>query len=80
MDTSHSNVVGAFELRMIDAEIGHIRLAIETILREPNAALPLYYWRVRLEDLLRERHLLHHQFSTVADLLTRLENSRATFV
>jgi hypothetical protein len=70
MDTRDSSIVGAFELRMIDADIAHIRLAIEAALHEPNSALPLLYWRRRLEHLLRSRHLLHHQFSAVADLLT----------
>ncbi|MCE4547340.1 MULTISPECIES: hypothetical protein [unclassified Caballeronia] len=73
MDTRDSNIVGAFELRMIDADIAHIRLAIEAVLHEPNSALPLLYWRRRLEQLLLSRHLLRHQFSAVADLLTRLE-------
>jgi len=73
MDTCDNNIVGAFELRMIDADIAHIRLAIEAVLHESNSALPMLYWRRRLEHLLRSRHLLHHQFSAVADLLTRIE-------
>jgi hypothetical protein len=73
MDTCDTNIVGAFELRMIDADIAHIRLAIEAVLHESNSALPMLYWRRRLEHLLRSRHLLHHQFSAVADLLTRIE-------
>ncbi|AQH05391.1 hypothetical protein A9R05_40965 (plasmid) [Burkholderia sp. KK1] len=74
MDTRDTNLLGAFELRMIDADISHIRLAIEAVLQEPNSALPLLYWRRRLEQLLRSRHLMHHQFSAVTDLLSRLAN------
>ncbi|WP_152979222.1 hypothetical protein [Caballeronia cordobensis] len=73
MDTRDTNLLGAFELRMIDADISHIRLAIEAVLQEPSA-LPLLYWRTRLEQLLRSRHLIHHQFSAVTDLLSRLAN------
>jgi len=73
MDTCDNNIVGAFELRMIDADIAHIRLAIEAVLHESNSALPMLYWRRRLEHLLRSRHLLHYQFSAVADLLTKIE-------
>ena len=73
MDTCDSNIVSAFELRMIDADIAHIRIAIEAVLYASNPALPLMYWRRRLERLLQSRHLLHHQFSTVTDLLTRIE-------
>ncbi|WP_250520340.1 MULTISPECIES: hypothetical protein [unclassified Caballeronia] len=72
MDTPNTDILGAFQLRMIDADISHIRLAIEAVSLEPNAALPLLYWRRRLEQLLRCRHLMHHQFSAVTDLLSRL--------
>ncbi|WP_250517208.1 hypothetical protein [Caballeronia sp. INDeC2] len=58
---------------MIDADIAHIRLAVEAVLHASNSALPLLYWRRRLEQLLRSRHLLHHQFSAVTDLLARIE-------
>jgi hypothetical protein len=73
MNTRDTDLLGAFELRTIDADISHIRLAITAVLREPNSALPLLYWRRRLERLLRGSHLLHHQFSAVTALLTRLE-------
>ncbi len=72
MDTSNTNILGAFQLRMIDADISHIRLAIDAVLQEPNSTLPLLYWRRRLEQLLHCRHLMHHQFSAVTDLLNRL--------
>lgn len=72
MDTRDTNILGAFQLRMIDADISHIRLAIEAVLQERNSALPLLYWRRRLEQLSRCRHLMHHQFSAVTDLLNRL--------
>ncbi|BBQ03766.1 hypothetical protein BSFA1_88940 (plasmid) [Burkholderia sp. SFA1] len=72
MDTRDTNILGAFQLRMIDADISHIRLAIEAVLQEPNSTLPLLYWRRRLEQLLYCRHLMHHQFSAVTDLLNRL--------
>lgn len=74
MNTRDTDLLGAFELRTIDADISHIRLAIAAVLREPDSALPLLYWRRRLENLLRSRHLLHHQFSAVTALLTRLED------
>jgi hypothetical protein len=74
MDTCY-NAVGAFELRMIDADIAHIRLAIATVSHEPNSIFPPAYWRHRLENMLRDRHLLHHQFSAVTDMLARLENN-----
>jgi len=73
MNTCDTDLLGAFELRTIDVDISHIRLAITAVLREPNSALPLLYWRRRLERLLRGSHLLHHQFSAVTALLTRLE-------
>ncbi|WP_250523677.1 MULTISPECIES: hypothetical protein [unclassified Caballeronia] len=72
MDTRDTNLLGAFELRMIDAEISHLRLALEAVLREPNAALPHHYWRRRLESLLCSRRLLHYQFSAITDLISKL--------
>jgi len=72
MDTFDTDLLGAFELRTIDADISHLRLAITAVLREPNSALPLLYWRRRLEQLLASRHLLHHQLSAVTALITRL--------
>ncbi len=72
MDTCDTYRLGAFERRMIDADISHIRLAIEAVVQQPNSALPLVYWRRRLERLLRSHDLMHHQFSAVTDLLSRL--------
>ncbi|EKS72712.1 hypothetical protein BURK_004647 [Burkholderia sp. SJ98] len=72
MDTCDADLLGAFELRTIDADISHIRLAITAVMREPNSALPLLYWRRRLERLLSSGHLLHHQFCAVTALITRV--------
>jgi hypothetical protein len=76
MGTGNRNP-GSLELRMIDAEIAHLRVVVETVLREPNHALPANYWRRRLTELMEGRHLLHHQFADIVGLLERLDTSGA---
>lgn len=63
------------ELRSIDGEIEHIRLAIERELSEEQTApvLTIAYWRQRLLNLLTGRSLLAHQRDTIFGLLKRIE-------
>jgi hypothetical protein len=75
MNAAQNRILGSFELRMIDNDLAHLRVAVDAILREPNRTLPIAYWRCRLNDLLRKSHLLPHQFAVVTGLLQRLDES-----
>ena len=76
--------VGSFERRMMDAEIRHLRFAIEVVLREPfgvpscaqTRLLRIEYWQQRLTAMLNGPHLLHRQFCAVDAMLQRLVIAR----
>jgi hypothetical protein len=65
----------AYDLLVIDADIVHIRMAIEREFdsRFPRPVLPHLYWRDRLLRLVNTFHLLPQQSGAIDELLRRLD-------
>lgn len=65
----------AHHLLLIDADIAHIRLAIEREFdsRFPQPVLPRFYWRERLRVLVSAFYLLPRQSRAIDELLRRLD-------
>ncbi|BAN26211.1 putative uncharacterized protein [Caballeronia insecticola] len=57
----------------MDADIAHLRLAIESSVRDDHPALPPAYWRRRLKKLMSDGNLLPTQLQQIDELLERLE-------
>ncbi|WP_235025514.1 hypothetical protein [Caballeronia terrestris] len=70
----------AYDLLLIDADIAHIRLAIErefdSRFRQP--VLPRLYWRERLLGIVSAFDLLPQQCSAIDELLRRLDRYEHT--
>jgi hypothetical protein len=76
--TSPDQLADARRLALTDTELAHLRHAVESCLRDPKLALPLSYWRQRLEKLASEVSLLPHQDRQIKELLNRLSSERAS--
>jgi hypothetical protein len=65
----------AYDLLLVDADITHIRLAIEREFdsRFPQPVLPRPYWRERLLGLVNTFNLLPQQSVAIKELLRRLD-------
>ncbi|MFM0140530.1 hypothetical protein [Caballeronia grimmiae] len=66
----------AYDLLVVDADISHIRLAIEREFdsRFPRPVLPRLYWRERLLCIVSAFDLLPQQCSAIDELLRRLDS------
>jgi hypothetical protein len=72
MNRKKDRLADAQRLVLTDAELAHLRLVIESSLRDDHSALPPAYWRRRLNDLLVHANLLKHQKEQIVELLSRL--------
>ena len=72
MNRRKSRLTDARRLSLTDADIAHLRVAIESSMRDDHPALPPAYWRRRLNKLLRDENLLTTQTQQIAELLDRL--------
>jgi hypothetical protein len=72
MNRRKNRLTDARRLALTDADIAHLRLAIESSAREDHPALPPAYWRRRLKKLVSEGDLLPTQLQQIGELLDRL--------
>jgi hypothetical protein len=73
MKTKKDRFMDARRLALTDADIAHLRFAIEASLRDAHAALPPAYWRARLEKLTTDERLLPAQAQQIRELIERLD-------
>ncbi|BBU31429.1 hypothetical protein BTHE68_51630 [Burkholderia sp. THE68] len=73
MNRRKTRLTDARRLALTDADIAHLRVAIESSVRDDHPALPPAYWRRRLNKLLRDENLLTTQMQQIVELLDRLE-------
>ncbi|AET93427.1 MULTISPECIES: hypothetical protein [Caballeronia] len=73
MNRRKARLTDARRLALTDADIAHLRVAIESSMRDDHPALPPAYWRSRLTKLLRDDNLLTTQMKQITELLDRLE-------
>lgn len=72
MNRKKQRLTDARRLALTDADLAHLRLAIESSARDDHPALPPAYWRRRLEKLRSAGDLLPKQLQQVEELLERL--------
>ncbi|MDR5835564.1 hypothetical protein [Caballeronia sp. LZ034LL] len=72
MNRKKQRLTDARRLALTDADLAHLRLAIESSARDDHPALPPAYWRQRLEKLRSAGDLLPKQLQQVEELLERL--------
>ncbi|WP_250478410.1 MULTISPECIES: hypothetical protein [unclassified Caballeronia] len=65
----------AYELLLIDADLGHLQRAIALEVVARNPVLPLTYWRRRVTRILETRHLLPAQLAVARALLDLIEST-----
>ncbi|MCG7400395.1 hypothetical protein [Caballeronia zhejiangensis] len=65
----------AYELLMIDADLGHLQRAVALEIVARNPVLPLTYWRRRVTRILETRHLLPAQIAVACALMDLIESS-----
>ncbi|SAK96559.1 hypothetical protein AWB79_07348 [Caballeronia hypogeia] len=73
MNRKKNRLTDARRLALTDADIAHLRLAIESSARDDHPALPPAYWRHRLKRLVNEGDLLPKQRKKIDELLERLD-------
>ncbi|WP_044042831.1 hypothetical protein [Caballeronia insecticola] len=73
MNRRKHRLTDARRLALMDADIAHLRLAIESSVRDDHPALPPAYWRRRLKKLMSDGNLLPTQLQQIDELLERLE-------
>jgi hypothetical protein len=73
MNLKKDPLTDARRLALTDADIAHLRLAIESSLRDDHASLPPSYWRGRLEKLQDDQRLLPTQLTQIRELIHRLD-------
>jgi hypothetical protein len=72
MNRRKNRLTDARRLALTDADIAHLRLVIESSVRDDHPALPPAYWRRRLKTLVSGGNLLPKQLQQIDDLLVRL--------
>jgi hypothetical protein len=72
MNRKKQRLTDARRLTLTDADLAHLRLAIESSSRDDHPALPPAYWRQRLKKLVSAGDLLPKQLQQVEELLERL--------
>ena len=65
----------AYELLLIDADLGHLQRAVALEIVARNPVLPLTYWRRRVTRILETRHLLPAQLAVARALMDLIESS-----
>ncbi|MDR5785211.1 hypothetical protein P9281_01355 [Caballeronia sp. LP003] len=73
MKKKSDRLMDARRLALTDADIAHLKVVIESSLREPNRALPVSYWRGRLQQLRADVRLLPAQAQQIQELVDRLQ-------
>jgi hypothetical protein len=64
--------LSAYQLRLNDTELRHLRIAISAELKNRKHTFPLAYWHSRILQILETRHLLPTQFALASALLDQL--------
>lgn len=72
MNRRKHRLTDARRLALTDADLAHLRLVIESSVRDDHPALPPAYWRRRLKKLVAHGNLLPTQMQQIDDLLDRL--------
>ncbi|SAK65123.1 hypothetical protein [Caballeronia ptereochthonis] len=72
MNRRKHRLTDARRLALTDADIAHLRLVIESSVRDDHPALPPAYWRRRLKKLVSDGNLLPTQLQQIDELLERL--------
>jgi hypothetical protein len=73
MDINSRPPLSAYQLRLNDIELRHLRIAISAELRNSRHAFSLAYWHNRVLLILESRHLLPAQFALASALLDQLK-------
>jgi hypothetical protein len=64
--------LSAYELRLVDSDLAHLQSVVRMVTTESNRALPLSYWRQRIGQILRTRHLIPAQLAIASTVLAQL--------
>ncbi|SAK65786.1 hypothetical protein AWB80_03105 [Caballeronia pedi] len=65
--------VGAYELRLTDIDLAHLRAVVPCEVKNPRRVLPLAYWRWRVSQLLASKHLMPAQLTIAHALLDQID-------
>jgi hypothetical protein len=73
MEPRNRSPIGAYELRLTDVDLAHLRIVITAEVSSTKWVLPLEYWRRRVVRLLSTRKLMPAQIAVASALLTQID-------
>lgn len=63
----------AYDLRVTDADLAHLRTMVQAESRSVSPVFPLPYWRRRVVVVMATRHLLPAQLAVASALLAQID-------